>query len=134
MERKNVCAYFLATMPLLRYFKPIKDDSSNVCKGAIFVVLGASEKEAIEVAAELKRIAAQSIEDLVGKNQEFSMQRKTRSTSLATLARMEIDRLFKHFAHEFLKLNESRVGHRRSNNRYKKCHWCQTWKNYPSII
>ena len=100
-----MCAYFLATMPLLRYFKPIKDDSSNVCKGAIFVVLGASEKEAIEVAAELKRIAAQSIEDLVGKNQEFSMQRKTRSTSLATLARMEIDRLFKHFAHEFLKLN-----------------------------
>ena len=62
------------------------------------------------------------------------MQRKTRSTSLATLARMEIDRLFKHFAHEFLQLNESRVGHRRSNNRYKKCHWCQTWKNYPSII
>lgn len=47
-----MCAYFLATMPLLRYFKPIKDDSSNVCKGAIFVVLGASEKEAIEVAAE----------------------------------------------------------------------------------
>ena len=64
-----MCAYFLATMRLLRYFKPVKDDTSNVCKGAIFVVLGASEKEAIEVAAELKRIAAQSIEDLVGKNQ-----------------------------------------------------------------
>ena len=71
-----MCAYFLATMQLLRYFKPIKDDTSNVCKGAIFAVLGASEKEAIEVAAELKRIAAQSIEDLVGKNQEFSMQKR----------------------------------------------------------
>ena len=71
-------------------------------KEAVLVALGASEKERTEVAEELKSIATQSSKDFLGKNQGFSKQRKTRSTSLVTLARMEIDRLLRHFANEFL--------------------------------
>lgn len=72
------------------------------CKGAVFVVLGASEKEKTEVADEVERIATQSSEDLLGKKQAIGMQRKTGFTSLVTLSRMEIDKLFRHFSNEFL--------------------------------
>ena len=50
---------------------------------------------------------SQSSEDLVGKNQEFSMQRRARSTSLVRLACMEIDRLFRHFINEFPQFNDT---------------------------
>ena len=55
-------------MSLFRYFEPIKEGTSNVCKQASSIVskhassaaLGVAEKEATKVAEELKIISTQS--------------------------------------------------------------------------
>ena len=73
-KRERVCKLFVKLV-VIRYFEPVKDSTSNVCKRAIsvvlkhgsFVVLGVSEKKPKKVEEDLQRISAQCSKNLVGK-------------------------------------------------------------------
>ena len=97
-----------------RYFAPIKDSTSNVCKQARSIVskhassgaLGVSEKEATKVAEEQKSISTHSSE--VGKTSRTQYAEKDRCASLVMLACMDTESV-RHFANEFSQLNESSI-------------------------
>ena len=102
-------------MPLFRYFEPIKDGTSKVCKQASSIVskdassgaLGVSDKEATKVAEELKSISAQSSEVDKTSRTHYAKKDKMRISRYASLHRYR--QSVRHFASEFPQLNESSI-------------------------
>ena len=111
-------------MSLFRYFEPVKDGTSNVCKQASSIgskhtsygALGVSEKKATKVAEELKSKSTQSSE--VGKTSrtQYAEKGKTRISRYAGFHGYR--QSVRHFANEFPQRNESSI----------RC-WTSTYKS-----
>ena len=94
-------------MSFFRYFEPIKDGASNVCKQASSIVskhassgpLGVSWKEATKVVEELKSISTQSSE--VGKTSTIQYAEKDKMRISRDANLQGYRNSVRHFANEF---------------------------------
>ena len=109
-KRALVCKLF-GKHVVIRYFEPVKDSTPNVCKRTISAVLKHASAGVLVISeTKTKKVAEDNLQSISTKysknlrNQELSIQRKTRFSSFLTIVCMEIDRLLDIFPRNFYSL------------------------------